>query len=132
MSAPAFTPGPWTACGNGACPCKQVWSADADYPVVTVNSGKWGDKFPAIRLCEDPGTIGGKAEAYMEEIVYGEIPEDTAKANAVLIAAAPELYEALSKVVADYELLLGDGITSASAPLQLVKARAALAKAVRP
>ena len=35
-----------------------------------------------------------KAEAYMDRIGYGNIPEDEAKANARLIAAAPELLEA--------------------------------------
>ena len=42
------------------------------YPVATVTSGKWGDGDPAIRLV---GTsLDAKAEAYMDQITYGELP----------------------------------------------------------
>ncbi len=50
-------------------------------------------------------------------------------ANARLIAAAPELLTALRYLLADYEQLLGDGVTENTAPKQLLVARAAIAKA---
>lgn len=61
----------------------------------------------------------------MEEITYGEIPEEIAKANAVLIAAAPELYAALVEVQK-----LGMRKTGRNKVLNMVDA--ALAKAVQP
>ena len=85
------TKGPWHACNKGECPCKQVWSND--YPVAEVVSGKWGDDYPAIRLVGE-SSIGQKAEAYMEQITYGEVSEELAEANARLIAASPDLLEA--------------------------------------
>ena len=91
------TPGPWTCCHEAKCPCKQIWSEN--YPIAIVTSGKWGDDYPAIRLNTDKGTIGAVAEAYMEQITYGEIYEETARANARLIASAPELLEALELIM---------------------------------
>lgn len=91
------TPGPWRECGGqcrGGCVCGQIWSETADHPVAKVESGDWGDSWPALRV--EPG-IGGKAEAVMEWSVYGHVPEDEARANARLIAAAPELLDALKE-----------------------------------
>ena len=85
------TPGPWHACGNGKCACKQVWSPD--YPVAKVECGKWGDDYVSIRLTGESLLL--KAEPFMDQITYGEISEDVAEANARLIAAAPDLLEVL-------------------------------------
>lgn len=105
MSTPKFSPGPW------------------HFREGQTSTGQFGYIEAA-----DHNRIVADLPDYKHPSSSDECDEH----NGRLIAAAPELYEALSKVVADYELLLGDGITSASAPLQLVKARAALAKAVRP
>ena len=79
------TAGPWHACGNGKCICKQVWSSD--YPVAKAECGKWGDDYVSIRLTGE--NLQLKAEPFMDQITYGEISEDVAEANARLIAACP-------------------------------------------
>ena len=88
----SFTEGEWTTCNKGKCSCKQIMSAE--YPVAQVMSGKWGDDYPSIRVF-GPNSLELKAEAYMEQITYGEIPEEVAVANAQLISAAPDMYKAL-------------------------------------
>ena len=87
-----YTKGPWRACRNGECSCKQVWCANN--PVAEVVAGKWGDDYCSIRIVGET-SLDLKAEAYMEQVTYGEIPEKEAIANAHLIAAAPDMYEAL-------------------------------------
>ena len=59
---------------------------------------------------------------------YGRTKEEMA-ANARLIAAAPELYEALEQMVEIAELTVGWLPTPPGADGPLIKARAALAKA---
>ena len=68
------TPGPWKACADGECQCRQTWSTQADMPVVTMRgecvgtvNAEWGD---------GPGMI------------YGEVPEEYQRANAHFIAHA--------------------------------------------
>ena len=74
-----YTPGPWRECGRGrgGCQCHQVWSMEAEVVV-------------AVAL--------GEGDHHM----YGETLRDEAqvKANARLIAAAPEMYEALKAIQA--------------------------------
>lgn len=82
------TPGPWSVCGDGACSCKTVTCAD--YPVAVVTSGEWGDTWPSVKLVGE-SSLSLKAEAFLDKCVYGEVPEETARANARLIAAAPDL-----------------------------------------
>lgn len=79
----AATPRPWNACRDGKCSCHQIWSAD--HPVAEVASGKWGDEYPSIRLVGP--SLNLKAEAYMEQISYGEISVESSEANAALIVA---------------------------------------------
>lgn len=89
-----FTPGPWTACCEGACQCKQVGAEHG--PVAKIISGKWGDDYAAIRLVGE-SSLDYKAEAYMEQITYGEVSEEEGRANARLIAAAPDLFSVAIK-----------------------------------
>lgn len=87
MTKAQHTPGPWKACKDGDCRCGQIWSKTADQPVATVEIGQWGDAWPALRFSGD-GTV---VEAYTARSDYGEVSLEEAKANANLIAAAPEL-----------------------------------------
>jgi len=82
------TPGPWKILAS------QIWCAD--YPVAEVTRGKWGDDYPSIRLV-GPSLLQ-KAEPYMDQIEYGEVPKEIARANANLIAAAPDMLEALKEI----------------------------------
>jgi hypothetical protein len=82
------TPGPWHACSNGKCSCKTVNCAD--YPVAKITTGNWGDDYASIRLVGD-SSLDQKAEAFMAQFTYGSVNEETATANARLIAAAPDL-----------------------------------------
>jgi len=75
-----------------------MFVSDADHPVAKVISGKWGDDYPAVRLV-GTSSLDEKAEAYMDQITYGEIPKEEAKANARLIAAAPDLLEAAKQAM---------------------------------
>jgi len=108
------TKGPWHYCGEdrGGCRCMQIWSAH--HPIATVESGEWGDY-------DESGEL----------LPYGRIPEDTAKANARLIAAVPELLRALKGLTA----LMMDPYFADVDPDEAVsgdalrQARAAIAKA---
>lgn len=95
MSEQKFTPGPWSLCGSerGVCQCFTV--SCGDHPIAHVEHGTWGDSYPAIR--QKPGTnkLDLEYEAYMECIDYGSIDEEYAKGNARLIAATPDMLEAL-------------------------------------
>ena len=91
------TPGPWRACNGAKCPCLTV--SCGDHPIAQVTNGDWGDDFASIRLVGD-SSLNLKAEAFMDQITYGHINIETARANARLIAAAPTLYEALVKIAA--------------------------------
>ena len=83
--------GPWEVCAasDKKCSCGQIWSIPEDHPVATVVLREWYDEYPVIRLDDS----SGKAEAYMEKIVYGSIPEEAGHANAHLIAAGPSMYD---------------------------------------
>ena len=82
----AATPGPWSSCRDGKCPCSQVWSSD--YPVADVVAGEWGDSYPAIRLKPGTGSIQGEYETYIEKISYSEVTKEQAEANRLSIANA--------------------------------------------
>lgn len=118
------TPGPWIACGEdrGGCECGHVWSVTADAPVATVERGVWGDCYPVIK----------DGSAVMETVEYGVVPEPEAAANARLIAAAPDLLEALVDTLDSYVSLVECGDCGSWDPEQedhVRKARAAIAKA---
>lgn len=73
MSAPAYTPGPWSYC---SCGCGFIGGGDDE--VCTVTIGKWGD--------EGVDIFTGKRELVHH---WGTVPPERAHANAHLIAAAP-------------------------------------------
>jgi hypothetical protein len=113
------TPGPWTICCDGKCTCKMVGCSD--HPIAKVISGEWGDEYPSVRLV-GTSSLDIKAEGFMEMIGYGSVHEDVATANARLIAAAPDMYEALRALkynqgneawkLADAALRKAEGATS--------------------
>lgn len=84
---------PWRACGEdrGGCVCGHI--TNAKDLVATVTRGKWGDDYPSIRLVG--GSLDRKAEAYMEQITYGEIDDETAKANAAFIVKCCNNFDGL-------------------------------------
>ena len=90
------TDGPWTACLDGKCQCKFV--SCGDHPIAKIESGEWGDEYPAIRLV-GVSSLDYKAEAYMERIPYGGIDPEIAAANARLIALAPALRRFAERVL---------------------------------
>ncbi len=71
-----------------------------DYPVAEVTKGPWGDTYPALRVVG--GSIDGKAEAYLERIEYGHVPEAEALANRAFIREAPA---DISALIAEVERL---------------------------
>ena len=77
----------WKACHDGKCKCKSV--NGAEHPIANIISGKWGDSYPSIEYDKN-----GKPYIDDNFLEYGEIPEEEAIANALLIAAAPELLDA--------------------------------------
>jgi len=70
--------GPWRACHDGECKCGFIWSADHETHVASAHG---------------PGALG--ADWYGSDIVCNH---ETQKANARLIAAAPELLAAAAKL----------------------------------
>ncbi|MDE2106917.1 MAG: hypothetical protein KGL39_57415 [Patescibacteria group bacterium] len=116
MTGFKYTQGPWRVCGNGDCSCKTV--SASDHPICKVTSGDWGDSYPSVRIVGHSFSLDRKAEAYMEQITYGCVDEDVAKGNALLIAASPDLFEALKAL-----LVISDPNTN-----EFVKARAVVAK----
>ena len=80
-----YTPGPWKACGmnRGGCVCGQVYSDPADVMVAVAISSK-----------DESYTLG-------EGVIHGS---EQFHANARLIAAAPQLVEALKHVIHDKDI----------------------------
>ena len=101
-----ISPGPWEACGKdrGGCSCGQIWSKPSDHPVATATTGKWGDSFPTLEIF---GTsMDRTARAVIERIDYGEVRENAAKANAMLIAAEPDIAAELRRLRAEHDELV--------------------------
>ena len=89
---------PWGYCGEKrekpeVCCCMQIWSTPGDHPVARVESGKWGDDYPTVKL--EGGSLDRKAVATMEQITYGEIPIEVAEANARFIVKACNCHDEL-------------------------------------
>ena len=104
MSAPMFTPGPW-------------WLREGKTP-----SGEFG---------YIEGADHNRVVADLPDYKLPGGPDDCDEANGRLIAAAPELYDACSALLAQFEQR---GITTDQAHPDRVaveRARAALAKAVQ-
>ncbi len=93
-------PTPYIKCGasDGKCQCAQIWSKPADTQIGNIIIGKWGDKYPAIRI-KEPRGIGAVAEPYMEMIEYGEIPEEVAHATIDFILLACNMHDELVKAL---------------------------------
>ena len=110
MSA-SFTPGPWLVHTTN----RIVVQADGAFASVTVKDGKvTGDDLPnSICLLRDPAD---------------DFSEDETLANGFLIAAAPELLEALENM----EAMFCGRAHDDGEQLAIRKARAALAKARSP
>lgn len=82
---------PWTLCGD-KCNCGVI--SGEHHPVAKVFSGKWGDDYPDIRLVGE-SSLNLKAEPFMNQITYGEIPLEKARANAAFIVLACNTHDAL-------------------------------------
>ncbi|KKN77921.1 hypothetical protein LCGC14_0354860 [marine sediment metagenome] len=87
------TPGPLTVCNRGECTCLQIWCPD--HPVAEVTHGDWGDDYPALRFVGN-SSLDHKVEAYMEQITYGSIGRETAKANAIRLVACWNACDSIS------------------------------------
>lgn len=99
MDGTKFTPGPWAECKDGNCSCGYVFGAGGEVYVAKL-----------LTLDDEVDPV-----AAFEQLT----------ANAHLIAAAPELYEALAAMVARYA-----STDAWEVPMDCdVAARAALAKA---
>ena len=79
-SKQAPTPGPWTACKNGECSCGFIWAGDNNTQVATAHG---------------PSALG--QDWFGADLAPNEAAQ---KANAHLIAAAPDLLAALEDVMA--------------------------------
>ena len=105
MSAPKFTPGPWE------------WTGDT----------LWGGQ----KALEEVLSVGddGKPYGFHSAVLVPHWDGEQAVANARLIAAAPELYEALEAVELACRMGIPPGeVLSLNSTIRLA-ARAALAKA---
>lgn len=98
------TPGPWSFCCDK---CATVMSAN--HPIADITKGAWGDDYPSLRPMGSE--LLGQYEVYMAQITYGDVSPDEAIANALLIAAAPELYKALEHANALLRVLVPKDIS---------------------
>ncbi len=117
------TPGPWHTCREGKCSCFTVMSDH--HPVAQITHGDWGDEYPAIRLVGP--SLDQRAEAYMEQITYGSVGDAAARANWRLIAAAPDLLEALKSLLSARGKRRADAIDQAQRAI--AKAECGIAQA---
>lgn len=93
------TPTPWSLCGDGNCSCLTL--ACPDHPIAKVESGEWGDTYPAMR--QVGASLENRYEAYMERIGYGKIDQETARANARFILKAVNNHEPMLALLKAYE-----------------------------
>lgn len=110
------TPTPWKLCNAGECPCLTI--SCPDHPIAKVESGEWGDEYPAMR--QVGASLENKYEAYMERIAYGSIDRETARANAELIVKAVNNHDALVKALEEIANCSSIPITVAKAALAAV------------
>ena len=90
--------------------------------------GPWGRNIKPAR--NYPMIYAGR-DTDIAQLVTRDIADDEAEANADLIAAAPELLEALREMVEIAELTIGWLPTPPGADGPIIQARAAIAKATR-
>lgn len=84
MSGPQFTPGPWHVADGGI-----VW---VEQPVPVAHQECCGNALPSGECC------GNCIEEWHEELAQEQIAQCSPN-DAHLIAAAPELYEALDAIM---------------------------------
>ena len=105
MSEPRWTLGPWRLGDDATGKALTIWAAEPGVCITSVFDNRMGDDTP---------------------------PMSQAKANARLIASAPELYEALAGLLDVLNEYVGWRNTATHEPRETTaenKARAALAKA---
>jgi len=99
------SPIPWKLCGeDGKHFCGHIWSTDGNSHIVTVISGKWGDDYASLRFVSGSPSLHLTVEAFMDQITYGEIPEDIAEANARFIVTACNCYEKLVQALEEHSI----------------------------
>lgn len=115
MSETKHTPGPWELCSAKNCTCMMIHSIPADQHVATAKQiacvhGEWGDG---------------------PEMLYGEVPPEQVQANAHLIAAAPDLLDALEAMILCMGQHFDSEFVMAGDEEAYKNAKAAIAKARR-
>jgi hypothetical protein len=113
MTMTEHTPGPWSACKKADCKCGMIWD-------VT------GNCLVAVSQCEDHMTIDAGPDCTPNY--------EGQQANALLIAAAPELLAAALELIAHCPSCAGTGqaVSSEIKCPECCRMRAALAKATAP
>lgn len=89
MTEPKWTKGPWEQCKNGNCTCGVVWSIPGDFPVCTIGGRKTFECHAQF-----PVAVAHTHMADAPDLIYASLTAEQAVANANLMAAAPDLYEA--------------------------------------
>jgi len=83
-------PEPWHVENHENCSHSiSIWDSTGNAPFVKCVAGDWGDDFPSMRFVDgdSPDTLSPKIETFMNQITYGHIPIELARANARRIVA---------------------------------------------
>lgn len=99
-----ITPLPWHYCGCGKCGRISSDAVEEASEVCNVTRGNWGDDYPNIR--RTGGSIEGKFELFMDQINYGNVPDEVADANAKYIEQACNNYPDALATIAELKAVL--------------------------